>query len=128
MVSGEEEEVLLRERSDLEDGAVFDLFPLGWVDGVDEVGVASGDGAELGGVGAGVDSRRDGRVGEAEGEGGEEGFGGRCFRADQEFEGPSFDFLDLGWVDVMAGWGDERAAFEDGGLPVVREAMIYGWG
>jgi len=124
MMAGEEEEFVLGKRSDLEDRTVFDLLPLSWVGRIDEIGVASCDGAELGGVGAGPDSGGHGWIGEAEGEGGEEGFGGRVSRADEEFEGSAFDLFDLSWVDEMAGRGDEWAAFEDGDLPVVGEARI----
>ena len=77
--------------------------------GVDDVGVASCDGAELLRVGAGIDSGGHRLVSETEGAGCEEGSSGDG--VDEELEcsaGEGVFFSgDLLGVGELAGWGDE---------------------
>jgi len=76
------------------------------VDGVDDVGVASCDGAEVVRVGAGIDAGWHGFVGEAEGTGCEEVSAGGW--ANEELKGASgegvFFSRDLLGVGELAGW------------------------
>ncbi len=100
-------------------------------EGVDEVGVASGDGAELVGMGAGPEAGGEGGGVKAESAGGEEGRGrGRVSggRTDEEAEsaaGESVFFSgDRARVGEAAGGSDERRSLENLGGPGMREGEI----
>ena len=128
--AGEEEEVVRRVGVDGDDGLERDVGGAVRVEGVDDVGVASGDGAELVGVGAGVDGGGHGGVGEAQGAGGEE-LASVC-GADEELECTSCEGVfftgDLLRVDELAGGDYEGWGFEYLGVPVLGEGLHFGKG
>ena len=99
---------------------------------VDDVGVASCDGAELLRVGAGINSGGHRLVGEAQGAGCEKCSTGGW--ADEELqcsacEGVFFS-CDLLRVGELAGWRDQGGRLQDFDAPVVEEGEIgrHGFG
>jgi hypothetical protein len=101
--------------------------------GVDEVGVAAGDGADFFGVGCGPEAGGHGGVAEAEGAGGEEllragrilwfGFSGHHW-ADQHFECAALHLLGVAGIDEVARGEDGRACGERLGLPEMGKAEV----
>jgi hypothetical protein len=121
--AGEEEEIAGGVDGDY--GLERDMGGVLGVEGVDDVGVASGDGAELVGVGTGVDAGGHGGVGEAEGAGSQElsavGW------ADEKLERTAcvgvFFAGDLLRVCELTCRGDVGWGFQDLGGPGVGEGL-----
>ena len=111
--AGEEDEVVFGDCADIDDGFERDVSGGLGGEGVDDVRVASGDGAEFVGVRAGVDAGGHAEVGEAESAGGEElaSSGG----ADEELKRASGEGVffagDLARVGELACRGDEGRGF-----------------
>jgi len=126
--AGEEEKVLLGERAGVDDGHEGNEGGVLGVQRVNDVGVASGDGAKFVRVGAGVDASGHGGIGKAEGAGGEE-VAAAC-GMDEELERAASESIfftgNLLWVGELTRRGDERRVFQDFGGPGARRRRITG--
>ena len=101
MVADEEEEIHLRDGTDIEDRTVGEHGEALRCRGVDEVGVSAGDCADLMRIGAGPDSSGNDGVLEAQSAGGEK-LGGVGIRPHKQFKGSALDFFSFAREDEMA--------------------------
>ncbi len=121
----EDEQMVRGDGQDLDDGLERNVGRAFRLQRIDDVGVASSDGAEFIGVGTGEEATRYGRVGEAEGAGGEEGSSrGRTDHEEKCASGERIFFArNLAGVSELAGRCNHWQRFEQVGGPVVREGI-----
>ena len=92
--------------------------------GVDQVGVAAGDGADFIGIGCGPEAGSSGGIAEAEGAGGKELLRGLLFRVDHDFESSAFYLFGVAGIDEVTSGENGGAGGKYPGLPAMGKAEV----